>query len=354
LRAHGFDTVLYYPTRLWQYSLDFTMGGDDPIWLSDTDIEWLKEIPGALLSPWGWCYEGLDDRSERMRGMFRHDERGAAIPHWRIDDKTWYVTCTPYQVAEVKRRYETDMRDMDWIHYDVGAMSLGLPCLNAGHELHACRPMGRREDMDWTRTLLGPGTNGNRIVSAEGFVDRYATSYDIGSTKILPAWGDSPFVPVPLTMLVFHDSTVHDWWELHNYNENRGFGIARHRMGVTGSGSPEKKAAMDALYGCPPNLFPFGRQYAWADWETRRTFSFSVAPEDESVQRAIRAALPVTRLHRRVGRCELVSFGFVTPDFSVQTTAFSDGTRVVANVSDEDRDTSEFGHVRANSWLEFR
>jgi hypothetical protein len=214
--------------------------------------------------------------------------------------------------------------------------------------------MSRREDMGWTRELLGIETNGNRIVSAEGFVDRYTVSYDIGSTKLLPAWGDVPSIPVPLTMLVFHDSTVHDWWEVHNYNENPGFALAPHRLGATGSGAPEKKAAMDALYGCPPNLFPFGKQYAWADWETRRTFSFGVDVEDEPVQRAIRAALPVASLHKQIGRFELVSFDPATPDFAVQTTQFSDGTRIVANVSDEDRETSEFGRIQANSWLTLR
>lgn len=354
LRALGFETVLYYPTRIWQYSLDFTMGGDAPIWMSDQELARLKEVPGALVAPWGWCYEGLDDGSERMRAIFRRDEAGAPIPNWRIEDKTWHLVCTPYQVADVKKRYETDMRAMDWVHYDVGAMNLGLPCFSREHELHGGRPMGRREDMKWSLELLGPATNGNRIVSAEGFVDRYTVSYDVGSTKLLPACGDAPFIPVPLTMLVFHDSAVHDWWELHNYNANPGFGLSSQRFGRTGSGCPEKKAAMDALYGCPPNLFPFGKQYAWLDWETRRTFAFRMSLEDEQVQRAIRAALPLIRLHKRIGRCELLSFDAVTPDFAVQTTTYSDGTRVVANISDEDRETDEFGRLPANTWVETR
>src|SRR5262249_25335775 len=31
----GFESVLYYPVRIANYSLNFLMGGDQPIWMSD-------------------------------------------------------------------------------------------------------------------------------------------------------------------------------------------------------------------------------------------------------------------------------------------------------------------------------
>jgi len=350
LKEYGFGAIFYYPVRLCHYSLDFKMGGDEPIWLSDEQIQAIHQIPGSYVSPWAWIYEGLDDGSQQMRRIFRHDKNGELVPGWRIDQFQWYAVCTPYQIEHIKHRLETDMKQMDWIHYDVTAMRPGHVCFNTHHAAHGNRPMGRREDLEYTRRLLGPATNGNRIVSSEGFVDRYTSSYDIGSTKIYPNWGDSPFIAVPMTMLVFHDSCIHDWWEVHNYNRHAGFADDQdHGIGWNSCGKPEKKAAMDALYGCPPNLFPFGKQYAWVDIETRQTYSYLVRLEDDEVQRAIRAALPVARLHKQIGRCEMVSFDFVTDDYAVQTSVFSDGTRIVANISDEDRDTPH-GLLKANSW----
>ena len=355
LKAYGFDSILYYSTRLCHYSLDFKMGGDDPIWLSDEEIKQMRQIPGTLLSPWAWVYEALDDGSAERLAMFRHDAQGKPRIHWQIDDYRWYEVCTPYQIEFIKRRLATDMQAMDWIHYDVNAMRPGLPCFSTDHATHNHTPMGRRRDMDFIRELLSPATNGNRIVSSEGFVDHYAGAYDIGSTKILPAWGDTPCIPVPMTMLVFHDSCIHDWWEVHNYNEHPGFAKEEpSRVGVNCCGRPETKAAMDALYGCPPNLFPFGKQYAWADIATRRTYSYIVKLDDPQVQQAIRAALPVAKLHKRIGRQELLSFKPVTNDYAVQSTTFADGTRIVANLSDQDRQTDDFGPVPAQTWRELR
>jgi hypothetical protein len=191
------------------------------------------------------------------------------------------------------------------------------------------------------------------MVSSEGFGDRYAPLYDIGSTKMMPAAG-SGTVPVPLTMLVLHDSCAHDWWELHNYNAVPGFGISElpHGLGCVGSGNPALKAAMDALSGCPPNLFPFGRQYAWADFAARRSYSFTMCLDDPQVLEAIRCALPVARLHRRIGRCRIVDFRLLSADGRVQSSLFSDGTRVVANLAEEDRQTDAYGVVPGWGWLQ--
>ena len=109
---------------------------------------------------------------------------------------------------------------------------------------------------------------------------------------------------------------------------------------------------MDALHGCPPNLFPFGKQYAWTNFETRESFSYRVQLEDPPVQEAIRAALPVARLHRKTGMCELVSFDFLSDDRLVQATSFSDGTRVVANLSEETREVEGMGPLGGWQWRE--
>ena len=352
LAARGFDSVFYYPVRMCSYSLGFLMGGDDPIWLSDEQLDAMHAVPGAHLSPWGWTFEGLDDGSQAMRSIFRRDASGPMM-NWRIDDFQWYQVCTPYQVEHIRRRLAGDMRAMDWIHYDVNATIGGRPCLAGDHGLHGGAPMGRRDDVEWIRTLFSDRTVGNRVVSSEGFGEHFAGHYDIVSTKCMPLWrGAANAVPVPMTMLVFHDSCIHDWWELHNYNANPGFGIHELPEGIAraGAGLPALKAAMDALYGCPPNVFPFGRQYAWVDKVGGETYAFTLALDDAAVAEALDLALPVARLHRRIGMADLVAWESLSDDAAVQRTTFSDGTRIVANLCDGPREAPEVGRMDGCTW----
>lgn len=351
VREMGFDRVLYYPVRLCNYSLGFLMGGDEPIWLTDEEIARWRAVPGALVAPWGWTVEALDDGGEAIRRIYRRDASGRPYDGWRIEQQQWRLVCTPYQVEEISRRYAGDLRDMDWIHFDVNATRLGRQvCHSRDHALHGCRALGKRGDVEWTRRLLGPETNANRIVSSEGFVDRYAVSYDIGSTKVEPTPWASRFIPVPLTGLVLHDSCAHVWWEIYNYNALPGAGLAVNRYGLVGAGQAQRKAALDALYGCPPHVFPFGRQYAWTDIGNRRTFSYQIHVDDREVQRALACALPVTQLHRRVGKLDMVAFEFLTGDHSVQATTFADGTRVVANLGQKTEEVPGVGRLAPEAW----
>ncbi len=352
LARRGFEQVFYYPVRMCSYSLGFLMGGDEPIWLTDAQLDAMHAVPGAHVAPWGWVYEGLDDGSEAMRSIFRHGVDGPETG-WKIDAFQWYRVCTPYQIEHIRKRFDTDMRAMDWIHYDVNATIAGRPCLAGHHALHGNAPMGRRDDVAWTRRLFGAETVGNRVVSSEGFGDHFAGGYDIGSTKCLPLWdGAANAVPVPMTMLVFHDSCIHDWWEVHNYNANPAFAISDLPDGIAraGSGLPALKAAMDALYGCPPNVFPFGRQYGWVDKVGGETYAFTMALDEPGVVEALDRALPVTRLHKRIGRCELVTWESLSDDDTVQGTTFSDGTRIVANLCDRPREAAEVGRMDGHSW----
>jgi hypothetical protein len=353
LRQLGFESVFYYPVRMFQYSLDFQMGGDAPIWLSDEEIGAIRAVDGAHVSPWAWVVEGLDDGSDAMRSIFKKGPDGQPIPNWQIDQQRWYLVCTPYQIEHVKERLAGDMAAMDWIHFDVSAVWAGKRCFDTGHALHDGRPMGCLGDMEWTRRLFSPETVGNRAVSSEGFNDHHAAFYDIGSTKMMPPmpW-DPDCVPVPMTMLVFHDSCIHDWWELHNYNAHSGFGLSAlpHGVGTQGCGQPALKAAMDALYGCPPNLFPFGKQYGWVDIATRESYSYTVRVDDEEVQTALRAALPVARLHKTTGMQDMTSFELLSEDRAVQATTFADGTRIVANLSEHEAEAPDLEPLPPHSW----
>lgn len=351
LRDAGFESVLYYPVCHNSGNTEYLMGGDIPIALTPAEIHAIKDC-GGLVSPWNWTTSTLDDGTEAIRRTYRLDLAGQRMKEWQIDQFVFNKVCTSYQIAFNRRQFQGAMRAMDWIHYDVSALDGGCLCCNPAHAEYHQGPLSAGEDALRVGELLGPGVNGNRIVSSEGFTELAAKHYDIGSNKYVPAWGDEHIIPVPMTSLVFHDSTLNNWWELHTYNEVPCFGIAHDGAANRGSGLPEKKAAMDALYGAAPLVFPFGRQYGWLDMAAFKTFSFEIHLEDTEVQRALRAALPVTRLHRRIGKLEMTGFDFLTSDFAVQATTFADGTRIVANVSDGPVRTSDFGTLPPNSWKE--
>ena len=351
LRAFGFDRAFIYPVRFNAANRGFQMGGDDPIHLSDGDIQAIKQL-GYEVAPWAWTIEALDDGSEEIRKMYRRGPTHELVPHWKIDDFQWYLCCTPAQTDFVKRAYHGDMRQMSWVHYDVTATfghEDGSVCHALDHPGHLGEPMDWRADVQARRKLLGPETNGNRVVSSEGFNDTFSTSYDIGTTKLMPAYGPARFWTIPMTMLVYHDSMVHDWWELHNYNDlgcfhNRG------QFGEWRNGMAQDKAIMDALYGCPPNVFPFGRNYKWIDIKTRKTGRVEPHFGDTEVQHALSLALPIARLHRQIGKHEMLSHEFLTDDGMAQMTVFGDGTRVFANFADEERPVKGAGVLAPKSW----
>jgi hypothetical protein len=348
LRSAGFDRVFVYPVRFNTYSDRFLMGGDRPIHLDDGAVAAIRAL-GFDVAPWTWVYEALDDGSADLRATFSRDAAGQPIPHWRIDAFQWYLCCTPFQRQFVRRQYGGAMASMTWTHFDVNATIGPRECYAVDHAPHLGTPLSRAADQDFLRELLGSATNGDRVVSSEGFRDSLADVYDIGTTKLLPAWGDSPCWTAPMTMLVYHDVLVHDWWELHNYNAAGGF-VATSRWGCQRDGAPRHKAAMDALYGCPPNVFPFGRQYRWVDRAACTTESYAVRLHDSPVQEALAAALPVARLHRRTAPQELLSHAFLTEDGAVQRTAFADGTVVFANFGDRAATVPQVGRLGPVCW----
>ncbi len=354
LKAYGFDRVFYFPLRMCHYSLDFRMGGDEPTWHTDRALADLHDIGGVFLGPWAWTVEGIDDGSERMDAIFRERD-GERVGGWTMDDNRWFRVCPAYQIAHMKERLATDMEEMDWLHFDVNASIPPSPCTSGRHALHGNRPIGSLEDVELNRQLMSPGTVGDRVVSSEGFSDAFCCEYDIGTTKLMPVQdGDGSKMPVPMTMLVFHDCCVHDWWELQNYNALAEWPLWKTPIGtgIHGTGLPRLKAAIDALYACPPNLFPFGKQYGWVDNPGGATKPFTVRLEDRPVREAMAAALPVAKLHGRLGMLDLEEFGLLSDDRYVQTSRFSDGTRIIANLSDKPAEIDGVGMVSGHSWRE--
>ncbi len=316
LKAYGFERALMYPARFNIYHHPILMGGVPAINLEARTVEAIKSL-GYDLAPWSWLNEALDV-DDVARSMYRRDKHGGTILHWAIDDQQWRLVCYTFIESWQKAALHGEIADQTWDHFDV------LACVRA-------------EDREWIRKAFLADQATGRMVSSENFNDAYSLEYDLGSVKAWPQYGPWPFWPVPLTMLVYHDSMIHSWWEIHNYNNPwrgpwRGRTLMLDNCFEYGGGRPKLMAAQDALMGCPPDVFPFGAQYGYSG-HGKETFLYRYRFEDPEVQLALREALPVARLHRRIGKQEMVHFKILSENGNVQETAFADGTHVVANFS---------------------
>ena len=108
-------------------------------------------------------------------------------------------------------------------------------------------------------------------------------------------------------------------------------------------------AAMDALYGCPPDVFPFGAQYCWTG-NGSETMLYRFRFDDPEVQLSLKLALPVAKLHGRIGMMEMVDFEFLSENYAVQRTVFEDGTAVCANFGLNVRYHKDIGTLTPCQW----
>ena len=332
LKAYGFDRALLYPGRFNMYYPEIRMGGVPAINLDQDTIEEIKSL-GYDMAPWSWLNEALTASPADVRRMYRRGLDGQIIPNWKIDDQQWYLVCYSYLQEYQQRALLEAIPEMTWDHFDVLACVPPMECHALDHPRHLRYPSSRGEDRAWIKDAFRADQQAGLMVSSENFNDAYAMEYDLGSVKALPQYGPWPFWPVPLTMLVYHDSLIHSWWEIHSYNNPwRGRTSMLQNLFAYGGGRPRLMAAQDALMGCPPDVFPFGAQYGYTGHGSD-TFLYKYRFEDPEVQIALKAALPVARLHRRIGKQEMVHFKILSEDGYVQESAFADGTRVVANFS---------------------
>ena len=330
LRKMGFDRALVYPVAFNTYQTDFKMGGLPPIKLSGGEIEQIKAL-GYDVAPWSWLNEAIE--SKNPSSYYKINRENEKIYGWRIDDYVWYKTCSSIIAQQAQKAADGDFKAMTWDHYDVLACVTVGECYDTTHEHHPGKPLSRQDDLQWVREVMriGRGSGQNpRILSAEGFCDLFSLDYDIGSVKAWPQYGPWSFWPVPLTGLVYHDSILQSWWEVHNYNND--YFNTSHDHYEYGGGRADMQSAMDALYGAPPDVFPFGAQYGWTG-KGSETFTFRYRLEDECVQYALKKALPVARLHKKIGKLEMTDFEFLHDKGWIQRTTFADGTKVYANFS---------------------
>jgi hypothetical protein len=350
LKAYGFDRALVYPVRFNTYTQDFKMGGEAPINLSDGEIAAIKEL-GYGVAPWSWINEAIDDKSEYINKMYRADPGGNKNLTWQIDDFKYYNICTAYMEEFYMSQKKTRMKEMTWDHFDVITCATNNECHAKNHAAHIGRPLTKTEDREYIRSLLLCAREHTGAVSSESFNDAYSMEYDIGSVKAWAQYDSFMFKPVPLTMLVYHECMIHSWWEVHNYNSGY-FGRDCSPFYQYGGGACELMAAMDALYGLPPDVFPFGAQYGWTG-NGKETMLYRFRFDDIKTQHALKAALPVAKNHAKVGMLEMLDFEFLENNYNLQRTTFEDGTRIYANFGLSTLYSPECGSLLPRSWVCF-
>jgi hypothetical protein len=346
LKDFGFDKALVYPVRFNTYTDKFTMGGEPPINLSDDELAQIKDI-GYDICPWTWINESIDDGTIDVKGMSRRNKDGSLTKGWQIDEYKYYHICTTYMEDFYRSQKTKGMGEMTWDHFDVITCATNNECYALDHEAHLGKPLPRTQDREYIRSLLkAAGEYGP--VSSESFNDAYSLEYDLGSVKAWPHYDTNIFMPFPFTLLVYHDSIIHSWWEVHNYNSPY-FGRYVSPFYQYGGGAYELMSTMDALYGCPPDVFPFGAQYAWTG-NDNETMLYKYRFDDPEVQLALKLALPVARLHEKIGMLEMTDFEFLSDDYAVQSTTFSDETKIYANFGLNVRYHKDCGSLVPRTW----
>ena len=364
---YGFDRILAYPVLFNCYDLDFLMGGYPPIRIPDCDIEAIKAL-GVDVCPWSWLNEAIDTHTAERDRMYRISRDGNRVFGWQIDDYKWYKVCSPEIYRYEVKAAGGACANMTWDHFDVLTCATIGECYAMDHISHLGAPLSRQQDMEWLKQTLNAaraengsggstggsmsgsmgdvssGVAGGRLgasgaagaagarvaISSECFNDLFSMEYDMGSCKAFPQYGPWIFWPVPLTSLVYHDSMMHTWYEIHNYNASQLSRAVGPNLFEYGGGRPDSQSALDALTGSPPDVFPFGTQYGWTG-RGAETFAYRFRFEDPLVQYALEKAMPVAKLHRKIGMLEMVDYEILSEDGWVQRSAFADGTEVIAN-----------------------
>jgi len=348
LKSMGFDKAFLFPLRFNTYPGDFLMGGYPAINLDKKQTQAIKDL-GYDVAPWTWITEMLGQGAD----SFRRDANGQPCKAWQIDDKIWHRMCSESFQKHQQKANAKAMSDMTWNHFDVLATVHNDECYATNHQSHLGRPLSRTQDRELIRNTLLQDIKDNRTVSSEGFIDAYSMEYDIGSVLAWPQYGPWEYWPIPLTQLVYHDSMIHTWWEVHGYNDSHfGWHWGNGTQFQYGGGRAKIMSAMDALYGGMPFVFPFGAQYAWKSRSSSETFLYKMRINDPETMYALRLAKPVAKLHAKIGMLEMTDFEFLSDDGYVQKTIFEDGTEVYANfLHGNSQYINGIGELLPESWI---
>ncbi len=343
LRQMGIDKEVVYP--MWCRTTCDTktvMNADSADTRTHAALaEQLGYLPGSFI----YIVDGQEGSGDLM---LQRD--GQPYLAWQINEMKWHNLSADSAAAWAQRFLDHEHSGLQFVHFDV------LASRQLAEDFHPAHRADARADREGRRRILEYAGSKGLDVSSEGFFDRLTPYYDLGNSKYPLALGGDEYCVVPMTMLVYHDSAFHTWWEVDNYNNphhrsqgGRGFW---ERLPF-GGGFARQQACMDALMGTPPDIFPIGRQYCFVPENHPQVYFYRFTLDDPSVQRAIASAKPVMAPNRRIGRRELVEHRLHRADGALQETVFADGTRVVVNFANVALEAPGVGLLAAESWKTF-
>ncbi len=206
------------------------------------------------------------------------------------------ATFAPYYIRRNYQKFEDNDIHLDGVYLDVFSVVELDECAHPEH------PMTRKECMEKRVESFEYLKQKNMVMSSEELVDWAVPHIDLSHHAPYPLTpgidaGDARGIPVPLFNLVYHDCVVIPW------SQGKGdWGIPVGDWGF--------------LHG----LLNGGAAY------------LPIEPTDQEIDRA----LTTGKLHKKVGKMEMVSHEFLDGGYRKQRTTFSDGTVVEV---DFDKDT---------------
>jgi hypothetical protein len=347
LKAMGIDRALVYPLYC-ATTIDLAPA------LGVSMIDQRRLLPllhelGYLPGSFIYIIDG--PRSGDSTARLRLDASQQPSLQWKMGELEWYALSSQDRLDHARRMIDQEHQGFAAVHYDV------VTTRRLSEDWNAAAPSPAADDKANRAAMLDHAASRGLIVSSEGFWDDMTPLYDMGNTKYPLALGGDAYCIVPMTMLVYHDSAMHTWWEVDNYNNPHHRSQGRRgwlgRLPL-GGGWARQQAAMDALMGTPPDLFPFGMQYNFVPENHPQIYTYRFRLEDAAVRQAIALARPVMDLHARIGRLEMIDHRLHRPDGAIQETVFADGSRIIANFANVALEAAEAGLLPPASWKQLR
>ena len=343
LKAAGIDKAYVYPVYYSQNLNDEANKKLTTPWADYRNLlGTLKEL-NYMAGSFIYIMDSPTDNESDLR--FGRDKQ--PIVYWEMEGIKWRGLSNEKRVELNKNIIDAEHKQLDGIHYDTLTCGPFLEDYNPEHIGDGASEKAARKRM------LDYAAEKGLIISSEGFWGRMTGSYDLGNTKYSNMLGGDEYCIVPMTMLVYHDCAYHTWWEVDNYNNPEHlsqYGRGYWQRLPWGGGTPTRQAAVDAIMGTPPDIFPFGMQWNFVP-HTKNLYYYKPVFEDVIVQEAINCAKPVMALNKKIGKLEMVEHRLHRPDGAVQETVFSDGTRVVANFANVLLESPGIGLLKPQSWI---
>ena len=334
MRKMGFEHGYLFSPKCITAGREWMTLGVEANRLTDAQLNEIQDL-GYLCAPFLQVEEAATAIGEEK---FARDAAGSIIKRWQIDEDEFYEIAK-WRVPAMLPAYDDRLQACNGIHFDtVTAMRLT--------ENYGEGPYGREDDARLRMKVVDYYRRRGKVLASESMRDWGIAHVDLSTSKnfapVHPP--DHRIWTVPLTDLVYHDSTVRTHWEHHSYDDDRCVHNLTHRHY-----HPFGMELDDLLTCSPPVLFPEGKLYEFAHreitlpggrheleiiWSQAKPYSKRIT--DPATQAALPKALRVCRLNERHGVARMTAHRFVDGSSPmVQQSQFKTGLQVTVNFGDE-------------------